>query len=90
MLPVTKLSRWRSIMRAQETRSLAVSNSNQLKRELHHFHECVHCGSVFRREEYENRALTSGVYLCPKCGLESPLNVVVREADAPKQDKRPT
>lgn len=56
-----------------------MSNSIKGKRELNHFHVCVHCGSAFRREEYEGRALTSGVYLCPKCGLEGPLNVVIRE-----------
>gem|GEM_PF-958512 len=56
-----------------------MSNSNEDKRELNHFHVCVHCGSAFRREEYEGRALTSGVYLCPKCGFEGPLNVVIRE-----------
>jgi len=56
-----------------------VSDSDEHKPELNHFHVCVHCGSAFRREEYEGRALTSGVYLCPKCGLEGPLNVVIRE-----------
>lgn len=54
-------------------------DSDEHKRELNHFHVCVHCGSAFRREEYEGRALTSGVYLCPKCGLEGPLNVVIQE-----------
>ena len=54
-------------------------SDHQQQQELSHFHVCVHCGSAFRREEYENRALTSGVYLCPKCGLEGPLNVVIRE-----------
>lgn len=33
---------------------------------LLHFHVCVHCGSAFRREVFEGRALTSGVLLCPK------------------------
>lgn len=66
-----------------------MNNPNQHKRELSHFHECVHCGGVFRREEYESRALTSGVYLCPKCGLESPLNIVVREVEISRQDKLP-
>ena len=56
-----------------------MSDLNQPKPELNHFHVCVHCGSAFRREEHEGRALTSGIYLCPKCGLEGPLNVVIRE-----------
>jgi predicted RNA-binding Zn-ribbon protein involved in translation (DUF1610 family) len=59
-----------------------VSDSAEGRRELNHFHVCIHCGSVFRREEFEGRALTSGVYLCPKCGLEGPLNVVIREDES--------
>jgi predicted RNA-binding Zn-ribbon protein involved in translation (DUF1610 family) len=58
-----------------------MSDTDEHKPDLNHFHECVHCGSAFRREEYEGRALTSGVYLCPKCGLEGPLNVVIREEE---------
>ncbi len=58
-----------------------MGDSDEHKPELNHFHVCVHCGSAFRREEYEGRALTSGVYLCPKCGLEGPLNVVIREEE---------
>ena len=50
---------------------------------------CVHCGSIFRREDYESRALTSGIYLCPKCGLEGPLNVVIREVEESGRDKLP-
>ena len=47
--------------------------------QLLHFHVCKHCGSQTRREEFEGRALTSGIFLCPKCGLEGPLNVEIRE-----------
>jgi hypothetical protein len=46
---------------------------------LEHVHMCMHCSGIFRREEYESRALTSGIYLCPRCGLEGPLNVVIRK-----------
>jgi hypothetical protein len=46
---------------------------------LLHFHVCKHCGVATRREEFEGRALTSGIFLCPKCGLEGPLNVEIRE-----------
>jgi predicted RNA-binding Zn-ribbon protein involved in translation (DUF1610 family) len=56
-----------------------VDNTNQFKPELDHFHVCVHCGSAFRREEYTGRAITSGIYYCPKCGLDGPLNVEIRE-----------
>lgn len=58
-------------------------------RTLEHVHMCVYCGSIFRREEYESRALTSGIYLCPKCGLEGPLNVVIREVEKTGQDILP-
>ncbi len=49
-----------------------------------HVHVCVHCGSAFRREEFEGRALTSGIYLCPKCGVGGPLNVQICKADQVK------
>ncbi len=46
-----------------------------------HFHVRVHCGSAFRREEYIGGAVTSGIYHCPKCGLDGRLNIEIREAD---------
>jgi predicted RNA-binding Zn-ribbon protein involved in translation (DUF1610 family) len=46
-----------------------------------HFHLCVQCGGAFRREEFGARAITSGIYSCPKCGHEGPLNVEIREAE---------
>lgn len=30
---------------------------------------------------FEGRALASGIFLCPKCGLEGPLNVEIRESN---------
>ena len=64
-----------------------MNESGERKPDLNHFHVCVHCGSAFRREEYESRALTSGIYLCPKCGREGPLNVVIQEEEsAPSGD----
>jgi hypothetical protein len=51
---------------------------------LLHVHVCVHCGCALRREVFEGRSLTSGIYLCPKCGLEGPLNVEIRETDKPE------
>lgn len=56
---------------------------------LGHFHKCKHCDSLFHREEFEGRALTSGIYPCPKCGFEGPLNVVVLEEENPERDKKP-
>jgi len=66
-----------------------MENSNKQNHVLEHFHMCVHCRSIFRREEFESQALTSGVYLCPKCGLEGPLNIVIREVEGSEQDKLP-
>jgi predicted RNA-binding Zn-ribbon protein involved in translation (DUF1610 family) len=52
-----------------------------------HFHVCVHCGGAFRREEFGARAITSGIYRCPKCGHEGPLNVQIREVEGHAGDK---
>ena len=48
---------------------------------LLHFHVCIHCGSAFRREEVEGRVHTTGLFLCPKCGIEGPLTIEIREID---------
>lgn len=48
---------------------------------LIHVHVCVHCGSAFRREEVEGRVHTTGLFICPKCGKEGPLNVEIHEID---------
>lgn len=53
-----------------------------------HAHVCVHCGSAFRREEFEGRALTTGIYYCPKCGVDGPLNVQICKADQVKPISR--
>jgi predicted RNA-binding Zn-ribbon protein involved in translation (DUF1610 family) len=59
-----------------------MANDSSLSRpRLMHFHLCTHCGSTFRREQYEGRALTSGIFPCQKCGLEGPLNITIQEVD---------
>lgn len=58
-----------------------MSDSNGHMRELHHFHVCVHCGSIFRREEFVGREITSGIYHCSRCGLDGPLNIEIREVE---------
>jgi predicted RNA-binding Zn-ribbon protein involved in translation (DUF1610 family) len=45
---------------------------------LIHVHVCVNCGTLTRREAFEGRALSSGIFTCPKCGDEGPLNVEIR------------
>lgn len=42
-------------------------------------HVCVHCGRAIRREELEGRAHTTGIFVCPECGAEGPLNLEIRE-----------
>jgi hypothetical protein len=46
-----------------------------------HVHVCLHCDKVFRREEVEGRAHTTGLFLCPQCEVEGPLNIEIREMD---------
>jgi len=46
-----------------------------------HVHVCVHCGTAFRREDFEDRAHTTGLYPCKKCGMEGPLNIEIRAVD---------
>jgi predicted RNA-binding Zn-ribbon protein involved in translation (DUF1610 family) len=67
------------------------SDPNIYAARLLHFHICVHCGSAFRREELEGRAHTTGIFICPKCGAEGPLNLEIREMnesgpDLPKDE----
>ncbi len=66
--------------------AMATQDSDMSHPSLLHFHVCVHCGGAFRREVFEGRALTSGIFLCPKCGLEGPLNVEIREAVEERTD----
>jgi predicted RNA-binding Zn-ribbon protein involved in translation (DUF1610 family) len=56
-------------------------DSNVPQPRFEHFHVCVQCGGAFRREEFGARAITSGIYTCPKCGHEGPLNVEIREIE---------
>jgi hypothetical protein len=46
-----------------------------------HVHVCVYCGRVFRREEVEGRVHTTGLFLCPICEMEGPLNIEIHEVN---------
>lgn len=48
---------------------------------LTHFHACVHCGNLCRREEFDGTSIATGIYTCPKCGLEGPLNIVIQDVE---------
>ena len=49
---------------------------------LIHIHACIHCGHSRRREEVEDREISSGILHCPKCGIDGPLNVEVQDLPA--------
>jgi predicted RNA-binding Zn-ribbon protein involved in translation (DUF1610 family) len=55
--------------------SIEIDNSHD---PLVHVHVCVHCGGASRREQFEDRAQTTGIYRCSKCGKEGPLNIEIR------------
>lgn len=58
---------------------VATSSEDGSQLKLAHVHACIHCGHPRLREEVENREINSGILHCPKCGLEGPLNVQIRE-----------
>jgi predicted RNA-binding Zn-ribbon protein involved in translation (DUF1610 family) len=68
---------------------MSTASPKEMGHPLLHFHVCIHCGVATRREEFEGRALTSGILLCPKCGIEGPLNVEIREVPVsePSEEK---
>jgi len=49
---------------------------------LVHLHTCIHCGHSRSREEVEDREVSSGIFHCPKCGLDGPLNIEIRDLSA--------
>jgi predicted RNA-binding Zn-ribbon protein involved in translation (DUF1610 family) len=63
------------------------NNPSVPKPRFEHFHVCVQCGGTFHREEFGARAITSGIYTCPKCGHQGPLNVEIREIEDSVQKK---
>ncbi len=62
-------------------------DTNESQSQLLHVHVCLHCGSVFRREEVEGRVHTTGLFVCPKCGNEGPLNIEIHEVDDEKSNE---
>jgi hypothetical protein len=40
-------------------------------------HKCVGCGGIFRREAFEGRMHLTGIFTCPSCGTEGPLNLEI-------------
>lgn len=60
---------------------MPAENSSEPNRLLLHVHVCIYCANPFRREEVEGRVHTTGLFLCPKCEVEGPLNIEIREVD---------
>jgi len=48
--------------------------------ELMHLHVCVRCGHARRREEITGPEMASGIFQCPSCDSNGPLNVEIRSA----------
>jgi hypothetical protein len=47
---------------------------------LMHFHVCVRCGHARKREEITGQEMASGIFQCPNCESNGPLNVEIRGA----------
>lgn len=69
-----------------EGKGMGIQSSNAPRSSLLHVHVCVQCGSAIRREQLEGRAHTTGIFPCPKCGFEGPLNLEIREMDESEPD----
>lgn len=54
---------------------------------LLHVHVCLHCSHSFCREEVEGRVHTTGLFICPKCGKEGPLNIEIQEVNDAESQK---
>jgi hypothetical protein len=61
---------------------MSLTSGKLTNRLLFHFHVCIHCAALFRREEMEGRMHTTGLFVCAKCGKEGPLNIEIREVDS--------
>ena len=49
--------------------------------EFVHVHVCVYCGRARRREEISGREMGSGIFHCPNCESNGPLNVEICNGD---------
>jgi len=49
---------------------------------LIHLHTCILCGHARRREEINVAEIRSGIFSCPDCGQDGPLNIEIRDLSA--------
>jgi hypothetical protein len=54
-------------------------SQNEFSNELVHVHVCVYCGHARKREEIGAREMGSGIFHCPNCESNGPLNVEILE-----------
>ena len=52
-------------------------SEREFPKELAHVHVCVYCGHARRREEISAREMGSGIFHCPNCESDGPLNVEI-------------
>lgn len=48
--------------------------------QLVHVHVCIHSGHLLRWEQVDSQQVGSGIFHCPKCDLDGPLNLEIRDA----------
>lgn len=56
--------------------STRISRHNSVP-DLIHVHVCVRCGHARRREEITGPEMASGIFQCPRCDSNGPLNVEI-------------
>lgn len=50
-------------------------------------HKCPQCGNVLKLENIDLKAATTGIFVCPNCGLSGPIDIQIIERES--QDDRP-
>lgn len=64
------------------------TDSDKTIHPLLHVHMCIQCNNAIRREDLEGRGHTTGIFPCPKCGVEGPLNLEIREVNGSEPTPR--
>lgn len=75
---------------SKERNEIVLTDLGKPQAHFVHVHVCVHCGGAFRREECEDRVQTTGIYLCPKRGVEGPLDTEIRAVDVVEKEPSKT
>ena len=63
----------------QEFKVMSDDALGENEADLIHLHICIHCGHSRTREEVGDQELSSGIVHCPKCGIDGPLNIEIRD-----------